>query len=65
MLTNLPNYWTNYIGSYDGCDIKVIQKLFNSTYYHPKGRPKYSHNTLRFALLMGYTSNSAYKFLNQ
>ena len=65
MLTNLPNYCRNYIGSHDVCDIKVIQELLNSTYYHPKGRPKYSHNTLKFALLMLYTSFSAYKFLKQ
>ena len=65
MLTNLLNYCRNYSGSHDECDIEVIQELLKSTYFHRKGRPKYSHNTLRFALLMRYTSNSAYRFLKQ
>ena len=65
LLTNLPIYCRNYIGSHDGCDIKVIQELLNSTNHHPKGRPKYTPNTLKFALLTLYTSNSAYKFLKK
>ena len=47
MLTILPNYCRDYIGSHDGCDIKVIQEVLNSTYYHPKGRPKYSLMTVK------------------
>ena len=42
-----------------------MQGLLYSTHYHPKGRPKYSNNTLKFAILLRYNSNSAYIFLKQ
>ena len=63
MLTNLPHFCKNYSASHNNCDIGVIKELLESTYYHPKGKPKYSSNALRFALLMRYTSHSTYQFL--
>ena len=42
----------------------VIKKLVNVSYYSPKGRPKYSSDVLKFALMLRYTSHSAYQFLS-
>ena len=65
MLTNLPNFRKNYSASHNNSDIGVIKELLESTYYHPKGRPKYSSNGLRIALLMLYTSHSVNQFLTK
>ena len=60
MLTNLPVYCRNAEGS---CETNVIKELLQIQYYNPKGRPPYSNSVLRFALIMRYTSNSAYQYL--
>ena len=62
MLTNLPVYCKNAEGT---CESDVIKELIKLQYYDPKGRPPYSANVLRFALIMRYTSNSAYKYLKR
>ena len=64
MLTNLPNYIINSVSS-TNLSIEVIKELLKLSYYTPKGVPKYSPQTLRFALQLRYTSHAAYKFLNQ
>ena len=62
MLTNLPVYCKNAEGT---CESDVIKELIKLQYYDPKGRPPYSANVLRFALIMRYTSNSLYKYLKR
>ena len=61
LLTNLPSYCRNATCSYD---VGVIKKLVNVSYYSPKGGPKYSSDVLKFALMLRYTSHSAYQFLS-
>ena len=61
LLTNLPSYCRNATCSYD---VGVIKKLVNVSYYSPKGRPKYSSDVLKFALMLRYISHSAYQFLS-
>ena len=56
MLTNLPNYCRNASHSYH---IEVIEELIKLRFYH------YPSVVLRFSLLLRYTSNSAYKFINK
>ena len=60
MLVNLPNYCKNQSPS---TETDVIKELLDISYYNPKGRPLYSTKTLRFALMMRYTSNAAYCYL--
>ena len=60
MLVNLPNYCKNQSPS---TETDVIKELLDISYYNPKGRPLYSTKTLRFALMMRYTSNAAYRYL--
>ena len=62
MLTNLPVYCKNAERT---CETNVINELIKLQYYNPKGRPPYSATVLRFALIMRYTSNSAYKYLKR
>ena len=60
MLTNLPVYCKHAEGT---CETNVIKELLKLQYNNPKGRPPYSTTVLRFALMMRYTSNSAYQYL--
>ena len=62
LLTNLPSYCRNATCSYD---VDVIKKLLSVFFYSPKGRPKYSSEVLKFALMLRYTSHSAYQFLSK
>ena len=62
MLTNLPVYCKNAERT---CETNVINELIKLQYYNPKGRPPYSATVLRFALIIRYTSNSAYKYLKR
>ena len=62
LLENLPNYCRNVTSNFD---IQVIKELLNICYISPRGRPKYTANILKFALLLRYTSNSAYQLLNK
>ena len=61
LLTNLPNYCRNATCSYN---VDVIKKLIYICFYCPKGRPKYCSDVLKFALMLRYTSHSAYQFLS-
>ena len=58
MLENFPNYLQNVISS----DGNLIQKLQRRQHYKLKGRPPYSYEMIRFALLLRYTSSQAYDF---
>ena len=61
MLRNLPVYCRNSDSIYE---TKVILgELIQLQFYNPKGRTPYSSTVLIFALLMRYTSNSAYRYL--
>ena len=62
MLTNLPVYCRNSDSIYE---TKVIRELVRLQFYNPKGRTPYSSTVFRFALLMRYTSNSAYRYLKK
>ena len=62
LLENLPNYCRNVTSNFD---IQVIKELLNICYISPRGRPKYTANILKFALLLRYTSNSAYQLLKK
>ena len=62
MLTNLPVYCRNAEST---CETYIIGELLKLKYYNPKGRPPYSATVLRFALIMRYTSNSAYRYLEK
>ena len=62
MLTNLPVYCKN---AEEICETDVIKELIKLQYYNPQGRTPYSANMLRFALIMRYTSNSAYWYLKR
>ena len=62
MLTNLPVYCRNAEST---CETDIIGELLKLKYYNPKGRPPYSATVLRFALIMRYTSNSAYRYLEK
>ena len=62
MLTNLPVYCKN---AEEICETDVIKEVIKLQYYNPQGRPPYSANVLRFALIMRYTSNSAYRYLKR
>ena len=62
LLENLPNYCRNITSKFD---IQVIKELLDICYISPRGRPKYTANILKFALLLRYTSNSAYQLLKK
>ena len=47
------------------CETNIISELLKLQYYNPKGRPPYSTTVLRFALMMRYTSNSGYRYLQR
>ena len=60
---NKPSYYCrNATYSYD---VDVIKKLLSVCFYSPKGRPKYSSEVLKFALMLRYTSHHAYQFLSK
>ena len=42
---------------------QVLEELRNQQHYKPKGRPPYSADMIRFALLLRYTSPQAYRLL--
>ena len=41
----------------------ILNKLQKRQHYKPKGRPPFSADLIRFALLLRYTSRQAYKLL--
>ena len=62
VLENFPAYISNF-----NCDSdhqgKILEELQQIKNYKKTGRPKYSSNILRFALVVRYTSRQAYKLL--
>ena len=64
ILINLPNYIRKAVTT-SNVSIDVIKELVKLSYYRIKGVPKYSPQTLRFALQLRYTSHGAYAFLKQ
>ena len=61
MLENFPNYLQAFIGN----KLTLMEELQRRQHYKPQGRPPYSAEMIRFALLVRYTSAQAYKILLQ
>ena len=57
-LENFPEYITNVSGVYS-----ILEELANRKYYKPKGRPLFSNATIRYALILRYTSAQAYRIM--
>ena len=62
MLTNLPVYCKDVEAT---CETNIISELLNLQYCNPKGRPPYSTTVLRFALILRYTFNTGYRYLQK
>ena len=61
MLTNLPVYYRKVAT----CEINKISELLKIQHYNHKGRSPYSTTVFRLALIMRYTSNSGYRYLQR
>ena len=61
MLENFPNYLQALIGNKP----TLMEELQRRQHYKPQGRPPYSAEMIRFALLVRYTSAQVYKILLQ
>ena len=59
-LQNFPAYLRN---TNENISKSLLSELFQRQYYKPKGRPPYSADMLRYALLLRYTSAQVYKYL--
>ena len=59
-LENVPAYIVNRVSEMPREILKEMQKI---QYIKAKGRPPYSSNLIRFALMPRYTSRQSYKFL--
>ena len=60
MLENFPNYIKN---SAEEHPYSILDELRKRQHYKPKGRPPYSSELIRYALLLRYTSAQAYRML--
>ena len=60
-LENLPSYIRNRASEFLPSDI--MKEIMSVSHFKPKGRPPYSAKTMRFSLLMRYTSRQAYSLL--
>ena len=60
MLQNLPGYIRNKSEEHSN---SILDELQQQQYYKPKGRPPYSAEMMRFALLLRYTLSQSYKYL--
>ena len=60
MLDNFPSYLKNIAEEHPE---SILTELEKRQYYKPKGRPPYSTQVIRYALLLRYTSLQAYKLL--
>ena len=60
MLENFPNYIKNISEEHSA---SILQELHERQYYKPQGRPPYSPEVIRYALLLRYTSAQAYRLL--
>ena len=57
MLQNFPSYFNSFNEN------KIIAEMSKLQHYSSKGRPPYSSDMIRFALLLRYTSGQAYSLL--
>lgn len=60
VLENFPAYIENFDSDQSN---KILEELLEIKNYKKTGRPKYSADILRFALVIRYTSRQAYKLL--
>ena len=60
MLENFSSHIDNMLDEY-GSDILI--ELNRLQFYKPSGRPQYSNDMLKFALMQRYTSRQAYEML--
>ena len=60
MLENLVSHMHNVV---EEMPRNVLSKINKLSYYKPQGRPSYSNELLRFALMQRYTSKQAYSLL--
>ena len=59
MLENFPSY----LSGYDEDENKIIAEMSKMQHYSAKGRPPYSSDMIRFAVMLRYTSGQAYKLM--
>ena len=64
MLENFPSYIRNFVEEKNSPN-DILSELELIRYKKPVDKPKYSVNMLRYALLLRYTSDQAYKLLLQ
>ena len=60
MLENFPNYMKNVVEEHPYTILKELQKR---QHFKRRGRPSFSPEIIRYALLLRYTSKQAYKLL--
>ena len=60
ILQNFVPYMHNVV---EEIPTKILDEMKKIVYYKPQGRPPYSQEVLRFALLLRYTSRQAYSLL--
>ena len=60
MLENFPTYIKNVL---EEDPHSILNELQKRQHYKPKGRPPFSADLIRYALLLRYTSRQAYKLL--
>ena len=58
-LENFPSY----LSGYDEDENKIIAEMSKIEHYSAKGRPPYSSDMIRFAVMLRYTSGQAYKLM--
>ena len=64
MLENFPTYIKNVVEEDPYSILNELQnELQKRQQYEPKGRPPFSADLIRYALLLCYTSRQAYKLL--
>ena len=61
MLHNFPLY----LNTFTKTENKIVIEMDTLQHYSPKGRPPYSSDLVRFALLLRYTSGPAYSLMLQ
>ena len=59
-LENFPPYITYVAGN---SEHSILEELTKRKYYKPKGRPPFTSATIRYALLLRYTSAQAYRLM--
>ena len=59
----LENFSTHIDNVLEELGSNILQELSRLRLYHAKGRPEYSKEMLKFALMQRYTSRQAYELL--